>query len=130
MESLSVYPNFTLPFFIFIARILDVSMGTIRIILISKNRRCSAAVLSFFEIAIWITAISNMMNNLDKISCCIAYALGYSAGVYLGMYIEEKVSGISSKKWYRKSGRLMHFLPLRFLSHKIRPRLVKGMYIR
>ncbi len=130
MESLTLYSHLTLPFFIFIARILDVSMGTIRIVLISKNRRCSAAVLSFFEIAIWITAISNMMNNLDKSSCCIAYALGYSAGVYLGMYIEERVSGISSERWYKKSGFLMPFLPSRYLNRNIRPKQIKGIYTR
>ena len=81
-----------LPFLIFIAKILDVSMGTIRILLIAKNKRKTASCLSFFEMFIWLMAISNIMKNLDNIYCGIAYAVGYAAGVYTGMVIEEKIS--------------------------------------
>ncbi len=92
MESLNVNAHIILPLLIFIAKIMDVAMGTVRIILISKNRRRTASLLSFFEILIWLMAISNIMKNLDNMICCIAYALGYSSGVYIGMMIEQSIS--------------------------------------
>lgn len=92
MESFCFYSYVTLPLLIFIAKILDVSMGTVRILLIAKSKRRTASILSFFEMFIWIMAISHIMKNLDNLTCCIAYAFGYAAGVYIGMVVEEKFS--------------------------------------
>lgn len=93
MEQFNFYPHVLLPLLIFIAKIFDVSMGTIRILMIAKNKRKMASCLSFFEMFIWVIAISSIMKNLDNFMCCIAYAVGYSAGVYIGMVLEEMISG-------------------------------------
>lgn len=121
MESISLYPHITLPFLIFIAKILDVSMGTIRIVLISKNRRRAASILSFFEMFIWIMAIANIMKNLDNMACCIAYALGYSTGVYFGMVIEERFSNGAFAPYFKKVSRLSRMVPGCFLNHRSQP---------
>jgi len=110
MESFCFYSHVTLPMLIFIAKILDVSMGTVRILLIAKSKRRTASILSFFEMFIWIMAISHIMKNLDNLTCCIAYAVGYAAGVYIGMVVEETFSGGSfipgvKKKFPRVFGR-------------------------
>jgi hypothetical protein len=97
-------------------------MGTIRIVLISKNRRKAASILSFFEMFIWIMAISNIMKNLDNPGCCIAYALGYSAGVYFGMVIEERISKGEFTPYFKKVSLLSRMVPGGFLSHRSQAR--------
>ncbi|MBI9088227.1 MAG: hypothetical protein JEZ12_03330 [Desulfobacterium sp.] len=118
MESISMYSNITLPLLIFIAKITDVSMGTIRIVLISKNKRKTASILSFFEMFIWIMAISKIMNNLDNLACCIAYAVGYSIGVYIGMLIEERVSKGEFTPSFNKASVLSRLIPACFLNRR------------
>jgi uncharacterized protein YebE (UPF0316 family) len=81
-----------MPILIFLARICDVSIGTMRIIFVSKGKRNIAPVLGFFEVLIWITAISKIMQNLDNYVNYIAYAAGFATGNFVGMIIEEKLA--------------------------------------
>ena len=81
-----------LPLLIFLARICDVTLGTIRIIAVSKGLKRLAPFLGFFEVFIWILAISRIMQNLNNPICYIAYAGGFAAGNYVGMKVEEKVA--------------------------------------
>ncbi|MCU0472634.1 MAG: DUF2179 domain-containing protein [Bacteroidales bacterium] len=81
-----------MPLLIFLARICDVSIGTMRIIFVSKGKKYIAPILGFFEVLIWITAISKIMQNLDNYVNYIAYAAGFATGNYVGMIIEEKLA--------------------------------------
>ena len=81
-----------LPILIFLARICDVSIGTMRIIFVSKGKKNIAPVLGFFEVLIWITAISKIMQNLDNYVNYIAYAGGFATGNFIGMLIEERLA--------------------------------------
>lgn len=81
-----------LPVLIFLARICDVSIGTMRIIFVSKGKKNIAPVLGFFEVLIWITAISKIMQNLDNYVNYIAYAGGFATGNFIGMIIEERLA--------------------------------------
>jgi len=81
-----------IPLLIFLARVLDVSIGTLRLIFISKGFKVLAPVLGFFEVVIWLLAISQIMQHLDNIMCYIAYGLGFATGNYMGIYIDEKMS--------------------------------------
>jgi uncharacterized protein YebE (UPF0316 family) len=81
-----------LPLFIFFARICDVTLDTIRIIFVSKGMRKFAPLIGFFEILIWLMAISKIMQNLDNWACYVAYAGGFATGNFVGMLIEEKLA--------------------------------------
>jgi uncharacterized protein YebE (UPF0316 family) len=81
-----------IPFLIFIARICDVSLGTIRVIFISKGIKYLAPIIGFFEVIIWLLAIGQVMNNLTNAVAYIAYGLGFATGTFIGMVIEEKLS--------------------------------------
>lgn len=83
---------FLLPLLIFLARICDVSIGTMRIIFVSKGKKSIAPILGFFEVLIWIIAISKIMQNLDNYVNYIAYAAGFATGNFVGMIIEEKLA--------------------------------------
>ena len=90
--SSDVYVLVILPILIFLSRIADVSIGTMRVILISKGMKLLAPVLGFFEIIIWLTAIQQIVGNLANIFCFFAYAFGFAAGTYVGMVLEERIS--------------------------------------
>lgn len=84
-------PAALVPLFIFFARILDVSIGTIRIMFVSKGFRGKASILGFIEVLIWIIIVAQIFQNLDNWLNYIAYAGGFAAGNFIGMYIEEKM---------------------------------------
>lgn len=87
-----LFTYFLLPLFIFLARIMDVSLGTLRIIFVTKGMKKVAPLFGFFEVLIWLIAISRIMQNLDNWVCYIAYAAGFATGNYVGMYLEEKLA--------------------------------------
>jgi uncharacterized protein YebE (UPF0316 family) len=79
----------TLCLFIFFARICDVSLGTLRLIMVTQGRRTVAALLGFFEVLIWVNAVAKVMANLSHPAFAIAYAGGFAAGNYVGLTIER-----------------------------------------
>ncbi len=81
-----------LPLLIFLARICDVSIGTVRIIFVSRGKKLLAPLLGFFEVSIWLLAISQIMQNLNNIACFFAYALGFATGNFIGIMIEDKLA--------------------------------------
>jgi uncharacterized protein YebE (UPF0316 family) len=81
-----------LPVLIFLARILDVSIGTLRIIFVAKGLKYFAAFLGFFESLIWLIAVTQVMKNLNSWETYIAFALGFAAGNYVGVALEERIA--------------------------------------
>lgn len=81
-----------LPILIFCSRICDVTLGTLRIIFLSKGYKYIAPVLGFFEVLIWIIAISQLLSNVTNWVAYIAYAGGYATGNFVGMMIEERIA--------------------------------------
>jgi uncharacterized protein YebE (UPF0316 family) len=90
--SSGLFTWIVLPVLIFIARICDVSLGTIRVIFVSRGYRHLAPILGFFEISIWLFAIGQIMRDINDISIYIAYAAGFAAGTYVGITLEERLS--------------------------------------
>jgi uncharacterized protein YebE (UPF0316 family) len=94
--SLLANPDFfslvILPGLIFLARILDVTFGTLRIIFVSRGLGALAALVGFFEVLIWILAIGQVMQNLHHWITYVAYALGFSAGNFVGIIIERRIA--------------------------------------
>lgn len=78
--------------FIFFARIIDVSMATVRTLMIVKGKRGYASLIGFFEVIIYITALGKVVSGLNNIGNLMAYALGFACGNYFGSYIEEKIA--------------------------------------
>lgn len=81
-----------IPILIFLARICDVSLGTIRVIFVSRGYRYLAPLLGFFEISIWLLAIGQIMRDLNNIATYLAYAGGFAMGTFVGIALEEKLS--------------------------------------
>ena len=81
-----------LPLLIFLARIADVTLGTMRIVFVSRGHRYLAPLVGFIEIMIWLLAIRVIMQNLNFAPCFIAYAAGFAMGNYIGISLEKKLA--------------------------------------
>ena len=81
-----------LPILIFLARTCDVTLGTLRNIFLSKNIRYIVPFLGFFEVLIWLLAVSQIIRNLHNVMCYFAFAGGYSMGIFVGIKIEERLA--------------------------------------
>lgn len=95
IESLfghSVFIWIILPLLIFLSRILDVSLGTMRIVFVSRGLRYLAPLVGFFEVIIWLLAIRVVMQNLNNIACYLAYGAGFATGTFIGLFIEKKLA--------------------------------------
>jgi len=77
---------------ILIAKIIEVSLGTIRTVLITKGERKIGSIIGIFEITIWIIVASSVLTGLMQDPWkAVFYALGFSLGNYFGSMIEERI---------------------------------------
>jgi uncharacterized protein YebE (UPF0316 family) len=88
----SAYVWIILPVLVFFARVTDVTLGTLRIIFISRGKRNLAPLLGFVEVFIWITIVSQIVSHAHNILAYLAYAAGFASGTLVGMYIENHLA--------------------------------------
>lgn len=81
-----------LPLLIFIARAADVTVGTLRIILMARGRKFLAPLLGFAELMIWLLAIGQIFRGEPNLLYYVAYAGGFAAGNWVGLWVEEKIA--------------------------------------
>jgi len=77
---------------IFLARICDVSIGTVKIICISRGHKLIVPILGFIEVLIWLVVMVKIIQNLNNVFCYLGFAGGFATGNYVGMYIEQKMA--------------------------------------
>ena len=77
---------------IFALRVLDMTLDTLRVLFVMRGRRKIAWMLGFFQSAIFVTAISTVLSNLDNPLNIVGYAAGFATGNVLGMVIEERLA--------------------------------------
>ncbi|MFA6626908.1 MAG: DUF5698 domain-containing protein [Bacilli bacterium] len=78
---------------IFFARIIEVSMGTLRVIVINKGYRTLGVILAFFEVMLWVFVASRVITGIaEKPLKGIIYSLGFASGVYLGSKLESALA--------------------------------------
>ena len=81
-----------LPILIFIARTMDVTLGTLRNVFISKGFRNIVPFIGFVEVSIWLISIRQVMQHLDNPVCYIGFAGGFAMGTYVGLIIEGRLA--------------------------------------
>ena len=92
MADLSIIDPAWLAVAIFFARIVDVSLGTFRAIMVFRGQRAIATAIGFVEVLIWITAVSSVIANVDRWYLAVAYAAGFAAGNNFGIWLEARVA--------------------------------------
>lgn len=95
-DHLGISPDFfhwvIVPILIFLARIVDVSINTMRVIFMLGGKKLITTILGFFESFIWLIAVGQLFKNLDSILSYFAYAGGFASGIWVGMMIENRIA--------------------------------------
>lgn len=90
MAFLDSAPVWLLSLLIFVLRIVDVSLGTIRTITVVNGRIRASVALGFFEILIWVAVVAQVISRVNQSPVLIlAYAAGFAAGNGVGILLER-----------------------------------------
>jgi len=81
-----------LPLLIFLSRICDVTLGTLRHVMMARGQKTIAPILGFFEVLIWIVVVSQVMKQINNFACYLSWAGGFAAGNYIGLLIEDRIA--------------------------------------
>ncbi len=77
---------------IFFVRVFDVSLGTLRTMILVRGNRLYASLVGFFEILVWFLIVKEALNTtMDSIWIAVGYAGGFSVGTFLGSFVSSKV---------------------------------------
>ncbi|MBW6515425.1 MAG: DUF2179 domain-containing protein [Candidatus Cloacimonetes bacterium] len=87
-----VFAYIILPLIIFLSKILDQTIGSIRIIFVSKSMKYLAPMLAFFEVLLWLIIMKQIVQNLNNYYYYLAYAGGFAMGNFVGIKIEAKMA--------------------------------------
>jgi len=90
--SPEIFSYVIMPLLIFMARVCDVSISTLRVMFVLSGKKNVAPFLGFFEALIWLLAIGQILQNINNPMSYIAYAGGFGMGTYVGMLFEEKLA--------------------------------------
>jgi uncharacterized protein YebE (UPF0316 family) len=77
---------------IFGLRVIDMSLDTLRVLFIIRERRAAAWVAGFVQSSLWVIAITSVLANLDNPLNLLAYAAGFATGSVVGLTIEERLA--------------------------------------
>ncbi len=91
LDSLEAYPAL-MAALVFLARVGDVSLGTLRTIMIFRGKRAVAAGIGFVEVLVWLCAVAAVLPHLDQWYLVLAYASGFATGNAVGMWIEGRLA--------------------------------------
>ncbi|MFI4916662.1 MAG: DUF2179 domain-containing protein [Phycisphaerales bacterium JB060] len=85
-------PEWPILILIFCARLLDVPIGTVRMIMVMNGHRYASALLGFFEVIIWMIAVGKAIQYIDSVVALVAYGAGFAVGTLIGMNIEQRLA--------------------------------------
>ncbi len=88
----ALFDYLIMPLLIFLARVADVSINTLRFMFMMNGKKNIVPILGFFEALIWLLAIGQIFQNIDKPLSYLAYAGGFAVGTYVGMTLDEKLA--------------------------------------
>lgn len=93
------------PILIYFLRITDVSMATVRVLLMVRNAKWLVPIIGFFEVSIWVFAVAVVVQNLTSPLHIVAYAGGFATGNFVGMLLEERLAlGLATVRTMVKRG--------------------------
>jgi len=90
--NLVVIPAWATALLIFFLRVGDMSLDTLRVLVVMRGRKGIAWVLGFFQALIFVIAISSVLANVNNPLNILGYAAGFATGNVVGMWIEERLA--------------------------------------
>ena len=85
-----------IPLVIFAARVGDVSIGTVRTIMMINGSRLGSAILGALEVTIWVLAVGGVLKYLPNPWAVLGYAAGFGTGVFVGMFTIAALGALTS----------------------------------
>lgn len=92
MEMLSSYQAWLGALLIFFLRVCDMTLDTLRVLMVMRGRKGIVWMFGFFQASIFVLAISSVLTHLDNPLNVIGYAAGFASGNVVGMLIEERLA--------------------------------------
>lgn len=92
MELVLTPQAFLVALGIFFLRVMDMSLDTIRVLMVVRGRRKVAWILGFLQSAIFVVAISSVLTHVNNPLNVIGYAAGFATGNVVGMMIEDRLA--------------------------------------
>jgi uncharacterized protein YebE (UPF0316 family) len=93
------------PLVIFLLRIVDVSLATLRMLMVMRGKKFAAPLIGFFEVLVWILAVGNAIRFLTSPLHLLGYATGFAAGTSVGLWLEERMAfGMSTVRIMSRHG--------------------------
>jgi uncharacterized protein YebE (UPF0316 family) len=77
---------------IFVLRVIEMTIGTLRILYVMRGRKLFVWILGFLQAGIFVLAIGSVVTNLDSIWNLVGYAAGFATGNVFGMYVEGRLA--------------------------------------
>jgi len=92
MEAIFTVESLLGALLIFVLRIGDMSLDTIRVLFVVRGKKKLAWILGFFQALIFVVAISSVLANADSWLNILGYAAGFATGNVVGMFIEDRMA--------------------------------------
>ena len=80
------------PLVIFCMRVTDVTLDTMRVLLMVRNAKWQVPLIGFVQVTIWVIAVTAVVQNLHSPLHVIGYSAGFATGNYVGMLMEERLA--------------------------------------
>lgn len=108
------------PLLIFALRIVDVSLSTLRILLVVRGKRLAGPLIGFGEVVLWIVVVGAVIRNLGSPWHVVGYAAGFATGTAVGMWIEGRLAlGLASLEIICRDGGGLVAAELRSLGYGV-----------
>ncbi len=86
-------PNVLIYLLIFLGKILEVSVSTVRIVLINRGERVKGTIIAFFEILLWLAVTGTVLTGFQEdLLRCFVFALAFAVGNYVGSWMEDNLA--------------------------------------
>ena len=98
LTNFLAHPSIWVYLFVFFGKIIEVTISTVRIVLINRGERLMGSITAFFEISLWLIVTGTVLVGFQEdILRCVIFAIAFSCGNYLGSWLEGKLAfGLSS----------------------------------
>ena len=115
---------------IFAARIVDVTLGTIRTVFLVKGKTIEPFIIAFFEVLVWYIVAREAINTqMNMWIVAIFYAAGYATGTYIGSKLSQIfIKGVVGVQIVLKKGSAKFVANVRELGYEVSIILLKNDY--
>ena len=77
---------------IFVLRVANMSLDTVRVMMVMRGRRLAAWILGFIQTVIYVGVLTTVIQDLTNVLNLVAYAGGFATGNVVGMWVEERLA--------------------------------------